>query len=161
MQASASLKVNKYTVGVEVRNIRGDVRAVELFLAEDLVRDGRLERIQDVLRERRFVPVRSAGHTSMISVAHLVWAKVDLLSAIDELDLNAEGDGDSVLAPVEIELEDGSTVRGALRYVMPSGRRRLTDYLAALPQWVPLRSEEQLYLISREHIVRVSPIEET
>jgi hypothetical protein len=159
MQAAASLKITKYTVEVDVRNVCGKEERVQVFLAEDFTRDGRAERLQDVFESRRFIPVKSPAGTEMISTSHVCWVRMPLIVALDELDFDAESNDEGVAQRVKVELEDGCVLDGVFRYAQPLGRRRLIDYLAELPRWVPLRTNEHLYLIERDRIMRVVPVE--
>lgn len=154
-----SLKISKYTVDVEVRDVRGEERQVQLYLSENLGTDGRPERFQDVLLERRFIPVQHGGKVEMVSVHHALWFRVDLFRGFDDLDPQAETAGCE--ADVRLDLDDGSSIEGVLRWYMPQGSRRLVDYLATLPEWVPMRTPEWLYLVNRDCILRVVPIEES
>lgn len=159
MQAPLSLKISKYAVDVDVRNVRGEEQHVQLYLSESLGTDGRPERFQDVLLERRFIPVQRDGHVEMLSVHHALWFRMDLFRGFDDLDPQAETAGTE--ADVRLDLDDGSSLAGGLRWYMPPGARRLVDYLATLPDWVSLRTPEWLYLVNRDCILRVVPIEES
>lgn len=159
MQAPASLKINKYTVDVDVHTVRGEVLSIQVYLAEEVHEQGTHERLQDVFQARPFIPVRREGRVEMLSVAHVCWFRIDPIGGFDELDPEIEAESGSVNAPVRLELDDGTSVEGAFRYFMPPGRRRLVDYLSELPRWVTLRTPEWLYLVSRDRILRVIPTE--
>ena len=166
------LVVPKHTVDVEIRDSRGRLRQVELFLAgaEDTAPG---ERLQDLLQLRRFIPVRTAGsgeaHTEtgdlrasieFLSREHVLWVRVGLMTAIDELDLETESAKEGVTASVRVELEDGTQLQGQLRYLLPSGARRVGDYLESLSAYFPLRTADHLYLVRRDRVVAVVPQEE-
>lgn len=159
MQPGSSLKIQKSTVEVDLRNARGEVRRVEVYVTDGLMQDGRGERLQDIFRARPFIPVRYDKKLEFISGRHVTWIRMDLISALDELDPEAEQAEDSVAAEVRIELGDGSFLDGRVRYFLPSGRRRIVDYLASLPAWLPLRTDESLYLINRDRVMRVIPLD--
>lgn len=159
-QVGAPLRIAKSTVDVEVRDTRGEVRRVQVYVTDGIVQDGRGERLQDIFRARPFIPVRYGKKLEFISGNHLSWIRMDVISALDELDPEAEQTDGSVFASVRMQLEDGSFIDGGLRYFLPQPSRRLVDYLTVLPQWVPLRTAEWLYLINRQRVVRVIPLDE-
>jgi hypothetical protein len=169
---TALLVVPKHTVDVEIRDARGRVRKVELFLAGDETTAPK-ERLQDLLQLRRFIPARTPGsgeaHTEtgdlrakieFLSREHVLWVRLDLMTAIDELDLEAESAAESVNARVSLALDDGTTLEGVLRYLLPSGARRLGDYLEGLSAYFPLRTDDHLYLVRRDRVVAVSSLQE-
>lgn len=155
-----SLRIPKQLVRVEVRDARGHMQKADVYLAAaSPTGDGR-ERLQDLLIERRFLPTRSGGNFCFISRDHILWVRLNLMEAIDELDPEAEGSNGSVSAGIKIELDDGSILRGGIRYLRPKTSRRVGDYLEGLPPFFPLRTPEDLYLVNRERIINVVPIDE-
>lgn len=160
MQAT-QLKIPKYTVEVDLRSIRGAVGKASVFVAESMTVDGRSERVQDIFDTRRFIPIRTeGGRLELISTAHVSWIRLDLISALDELDPQAEYEAGAAAAAVKVELEDGSVLEGGVRYFMPAGMRRVQDYFSTAPRWVPVRTPDFLYLVNRDRIVRVVPLED-
>lgn len=157
--SNSSLRVPKHKVEVELRDTAGEVREVEVYLAESGAEERR-ERLQDLLANRRFVPVRHADELSFISREHVTWLKLDLISAIDELDPEAEGNVGSVSAGISVVFDDGTSLDGGIRYLLPRTSRRVGDYLESLPQFFPLRTPDWLYLVNRDCIVRVTPVDE-
>jgi hypothetical protein len=158
MQA-AQLKIPKYTVEVDIKSSRGVEFKVAVYVAEEMTVDGRSERLQDIFTSRKYVPVRVEGKHELINTAHVEWLRIDLISALDELDPQAEQELNAVSAGVKIELEDGSLIEGGLRYFLPIGMRRVGDYFETAPPWIPVRTPDHLYLINRDRIVRVVPAE--
>jgi hypothetical protein len=158
MQAT-QLKIQKYTLDVDIRSTRGVELTASVYVAEEMNADGRSERLQDIFDTDRFVPLRIDGKLELFSPAHLVWIRLDLLSALDELDPQAEQAVNSSSAHVIVELEDGSRIEGGVRYYMPAGARRVADYFQTAPRWIPVRTEAFVYLINRDRIVRVVPVE--
>lgn len=153
------LKIPKYTVEVELKSFTGGSKSSSIYVAEELTVDGRSERLQDIFSTRRFVPVRVHGELELVSAAHVLWLRLDLIGALDELDPQAEQGLGASCAKVQVSLEDESVVEGSLRYYMPAGNRRVADYLDLAPRWIPVRTDDHLYLINRDRIVRVVPVE--
>lgn len=161
--------IPKDTVEAEVRDKRGRVRRIYLFLAASN-QEGERQRLRDLLEERRFLPVKIAPSEKehdpkhpgfeLLSRDHVVWMRLDLLQAIDEIDLEAEGAADSVAAGVRIDLDDGSSLEGGIRYLLPSDGRRVGDYLERLPAFFPVRTPDHLYLVRRDRVVSVLPVDE-
>ncbi len=152
--------VRKQTVQVEVCELGGRVTRGEIFLAGYSGPEARGERLSDVLAARRFVPVRGDDGLRFISNHHVVWARMELLEAIDELDPETEGAEGTATANVKVELVGGQTLAGGVRYLRPAGARRLVDYLATLEPFFPLRTEDWLYLVNREHLSSVVALDE-
>ncbi len=158
--SNQSLKVPKYEVEVQLRDSAGEVRTVHVYLAEINGTEERRERLQDLLEGRRFVPVRHFDELSFISREHVSWLKLDLIAGIDELDPEAEGNVGSVSAGIRVTFDDGSSLDGGIRYLLPRTSRRIGDYLEGLPRFFPLRTPEWLYLVNRDRLVRVTPVDE-
>ncbi len=161
--------IPKDTVEAEVRDTRGRVRRISLFLAA-YNPDQPGERLRDLLDERRFLPIRISAEAKeldpkhpgfeLLSRDHLVWLRLDLLQAFEELDGEAEGDEESVAAGVRIDLDDGSSLEGGIRYLLPCEGRRVGDYLETLPPFFPVRTPDYLYLVRRDRVVSVVPVDE-
>jgi hypothetical protein len=158
MQAPETLKIPKYTVEVELKSSIGVEKRAAIFVAEELTDDLRSERLQDIFT-RRFVPVRIEGKLELFASAHVMWLRLDLIGALDELDPQAEQGLGASCTKVQVELEDQSCVEGLLRYYMPAGNRRVADYLELAPRWIPVSTDDYVYLINRDRIVRVVPVE--
>jgi hypothetical protein len=159
MEAAALLKIPKYTVDVEVKTSNGEQKHIGVYVAEELTVDGRSERLQDIFDTRRFVPVQTDSGFELYSSSHVTWLRLDLIGALDELDPQAEQAFGASSVAVSIELEDGAKLRGTVRYYMPPGMRRMADYLQTASRWIPLRTADHLYLVNRDRVVRVVPME--
>jgi hypothetical protein len=157
MQA-AEHKIQKYTLEIEIRSSRGTESKVAVYVAEEMTVDGRSERLQDIF-DAHYVPVLADGKLELWSTAHVEWIRLDVLAALDELDPQAEQAANASSARVKIELEDGSIIEGGIRYYLPAGMRRVGDYFQTAPRWIPVRTEDFVYLINRDRIVRVMPVE--
>lgn len=153
-----SFRVPKKAVGVLVSDLRGESHEGELFIF-DPAGEGRGERLQDVLANRRFFPlVREHGVEFWNSEA-VSWVRVELLSALGELDLESEDASESVESSVRVDLADGSHLEGRVRYLLPPESRRLGDFLEQLGRQLLLRTDEHLYLVNVRSILHVRPLE--
>lgn len=159
MNQAVPLKIPKYTLEVDVRSARGVERKLSVYVAEALTVDGRSERLQDIFASRKFIPVRADGKLELIAVAHIDWIRLDLIGALDELDPQAEQEQGASAAVVQIELLDGAIIEGGVRWFLPVTMRRVADYFATAPCWVPVRTPDFLYLVNRDRIARVIPVE--
>jgi hypothetical protein len=151
--------IKKDTVGVEMCTARGQLHRGEVFLRATDGTD-RGERLLDVLTQRWFVPLKTAERLSFVATRHVLWARLDLLAAIDELDAEAEDDESSATARVQLELVDGQRIEGMVRYSLPGHKRRLGDYLEKLESFFPLRTDDHVYLVSAHAVSQVVPLEE-
>lgn len=153
-----ALLVLKDTVSVELRDASGRQLSGELY-----VTSGATEResVQSVLNRRRFVPVRSAGGSvSLLQRDHLLWASLDLLTALDELEPEAETATESRTVGVRVTFRDGTSLDGSVRYLRPAESRRLSDYLESAPAFLPVRTADRLYLVNRDQLISVAPTHE-
>lgn len=159
MQANTAFRIQKNTVNVGIKDALRELEQVEIYVAGGPSLESRGERLQDILEERRFLPVRHDERTELISTPHLSWVKMSLIDALDELDPEVEQLG-GLSVRVRVDLEDGASLDGMVRYCLPPAASRLADYLASIDRWFPLRTPEWLYLINRDHVMRVLPLDE-
>jgi len=59
---------------------------------------------------------------------------------------------------LDVLLEDGSILRGELRFLMPEGKRRLQDFLNLSDRFLLLEEGDQIHLINKKRIVRLTPL---
>jgi hypothetical protein len=152
-----SYRVPKRAIEVLLCNRRGEAHGGEIFVM-DPHGDARGERLQDVLATRRFFPIVREGSVEFWNSEAVSWLRVDLLSAIGELDLQSEDADESVESLVRVDLADGSHLEGNVRYLLPPESRRLSDYLELVGRQLLLRTDEHLYLISIHAILHVRPL---
>lgn len=152
------LQVPKSAVNVEFAVGQGNVERGLMFVSESASGHQPNERLQTVLATRRFLPVKLAGGVCFMRCAGVMWVRLDILDAIDELSPETEGAENSRAADVEILLVNGSKLAGAVRYLLPPEARRLGDYLDTMPQFFPLRTPDHVYLVNRECCLRVQPV---
>lgn len=156
----SEMVIQKEKVSVELCSARGGLSRGEVFLRPPRDGNDRGERLLDVLAERWFFPLKTPEKLVFCATRHIEWVRIDLLSAIDELDPEAEDDESSCEARVIVELADGSKVEGLLRYLAQQNARRLGDYLEKLPQFFPLRTDDWLYLVNSTVVTAIVPLEE-
>lgn len=149
----------KSLVAVRVADAAGRERDVEVYVEDH-------ETLQGSLLSRRFVPMRRHDESGkdlgieLIARHALLWVRLDLLTALDEIDLDAEGSPEARTVQVRVRFEQSPPVDGILRYLMPAGSRRLSDYLEALPGFFALRTPDHVYLIASDRVASVEPLAE-
>ena len=158
--SSEKYRIPKHSVSIDLLDSSGNQRSVEVFIADMCAKEDRRERVRDILGDRHFIPVREDDQFSFVSRRHITWLRIDLMAAFDELDPEAERSEGSVTAGVKVELEDGTTVEGGLRYLLPRQSRRVSDYLERIDGFVPIRTPDWLYLVNVDRVVRIVPIDE-
>ena len=149
-----TFRIEKHALRVECCDVRGECMAGEFFVATQRGRAGE-ERLQDLLATRRFVPLRHEQGLTFLSTSHLIWIRLNVLDALGEIDGEAEGAQDAVSADVEVVLDNRERLHGFLRYLMPEHERRLSDYLARVPPFFPLRTGDWLYLLNRDRVLQI------
>ena len=77
-------------------------------------------------------------------------------SADHDVQLEDQSSTDTTVVSVELALQDGSTIRGDVSYLMPVSKRRLQDFLNTAERFVALRDGDLVHLVNKERIARVS-----
>ena len=151
-----SLKIPKRKLDVEICDDRGRIHRGGIFLADALAQGRPHQRVQELLRDRKFIPVQEeAGQVWFIQRSNICWVKLQLLFAVGELDQQVEVSEDAVVQGVVLEFVDGSSVRGFLRFLQPENERRVGDYLERSSGFIPVRTDEHLYLVNLGRVVRL------
>lgn len=153
------LRIPKRALAIEFRDVRSNTYEGRVFVAEVTVTQPLGERVSDLLDGRTFLPVKIEDSVSFFHVRHIAWIRMDVMSAFVELDAAAEG-AEGLAAGVRVEFLDGETLEGGVRYLLPQTSSRLGDFLEQLPNFFSLRTSDWLYLVNREHVVRVHPVSE-
>lgn len=154
-------RVPKHKTPVRIRTADGREESVSLFLsdfAEDHVGS---ERPTDLFRgsmaffvaesERGEVVFLRTGHLSLVTIAAEHEFADDLAGGDSET-----GDLDTERA-IRVVLEDGFELTGITRYQLPEAQARLQDFLNAAEPFLPLYQGEELVLINKSRIARVTP----
>lgn len=148
---SEELRVPKRQVQVEMLVPGSPPQKVTVFLAEFASRHTGPERLSDLLNGHdEFVPALAAGATVFLGRHSIAAARV-----AREWELGEEP-ALGQQHEVEVLLTDGTCLRGQVSFVLPPERSRLLDYLNDAQPFVRLAEREQVALINKRHIARVT-----
>lgn len=152
-QSDANYVVPKRTIGVEIGEARGSLRA-ELFLAQYRDHDARPQGVADLLEgERHFLPVRQIpkGEVRIVNRAAIVWLKVPTTEDSEE-DLGRLFDCRN---RVRVVTDIGVEFEGDLLYDAPDGQARVVDYANRPNRFLRLHLEEAMLFVNKDHIVEL------
>jgi hypothetical protein len=153
--------VPKHRVEAALKLLHGEPLRVLLHLAERAARHSGRERPSDLLNgDGRFFPVTvpADGQVRLVRRKSVVWAAVDREHEEDAQagsQLVSADDPESAVARVTIQFEDGSRAAGDLCWVLPQGRRRVSDFLDAAGTFFPLSEGSSVRLVNRERIALI------
>jgi hypothetical protein len=150
-----NLRIPKQRVDVQICDDRGRIHRGGIFLDQSMSEDRPPQRVQDLLKERRFVPVQEGDGVWFIQRARISWIRMSLFSAVKELDPAVEQSDKSVESKVVLEFVDGSSIRGVLRYLRPESACRVSDYIEQSVGFIPVRTPDDLYLVNLDRVVRL------
>jgi hypothetical protein len=153
--AMEDLRVPKRRIPVEVLLPGGTPRPMALFLSEVAADHTGQERPSDLLNGGDdFIPAFDEAGKAMTFLNRSAVSAVRLDPA---LDTNVDED---VSLPteheVEVQLQDGTLLRGLVSYLRPSERSRLVDFLNEDPPFFRLLDASALVLVNKRHVVRVT-----
>jgi hypothetical protein len=180
MGEPSELRVPIRPVAVELAMVGQRPEAAELFLA-GRAPDSRTRLAADVAAlledDNVFLPVAVAGAFSLCNKAAIAWVALIASSAISPGPASPAGDGgvhgDAVPEPVDnaepsevvtlydhrhdvrVDLAGGTFVDGHVLYSSPEGGQRVIDHLNRTGRFLWLWQGTTLYLISKQHVVRV------
>jgi hypothetical protein len=152
---SDELRIPKKRTQVELVLASGATLQVGFFLSEFAGSHAGHERLSDLLNGRDdFLPGFDLGSETVTFIARAGIAAatvghewepgLDLLEADEHV--------------VEIALLDGTSLRGALQFVMPQGRSRLLDHLNDPQPFLRLEQGDKVVLVNKRHIARVAKV---
>ena len=147
-------RVPKRKTSVELVFPAGEVRQVEVFLAEFSGSHEGSERLVDLLNaEGEFFPAFDVA-TQQISFVNR--ASVALASITNDAEAELE-EQDTIPTEQEVEITmvSGAILKGYVTYVMPADRSRLIDYLTLGGRFFRLHQEHRVALVHKRHVVRV------
>lgn len=159
-------RIPKIPVTVEVNLGTPGIRRVEIFVAEHVADAFRRQHVADLLASpERFLPAREPGaaNASLFNKAVAVWIRIPTSEGglpVEESSAELEELFEQQ-HPVEVELASGEVVRGDLLYSLPSDRSRVADYLNRGDRFFRLWTTDFLYLVNKDHVVRVQERERT
>jgi len=134
---------------------------VRLFLNECAEAHGGRERPSDVLNGPvTFIPATdNQGKFILLqrdSVLALSVAAVE--EHLDDVPAPEELAPDDVKSHlVDVTMEDGTTIRGIVTYLMPEPQRRLQDFLNTSGLFMALREDGMVHLVNKRRIAQVRP----
>jgi hypothetical protein len=151
-------RIPRLRVPAQVTLLGRQVRHVQLFLGERAESHSGHERPSDVLESGiDFLPALDRDEVVFLNLK-----AVEVLSLPAHVEFGAEEMTvlDAALLQsthrrVEVELADGTSVRGDVTYIMPEGQRRLQDFLNDKGRFLRLRDGETARLIHKRHILMV------
>ena len=158
---TAPYTVPKREVRAEVRLSSRAPAVVRLFLSERAERHAGPERPSDLLNGTlAFLPARDdEGQLVLLNRDAIVALRVSA-----ELELDGEAARAEDLAAdrmtavgVEVTLDDGSAIRGTIKYLMPEAQSRLQDFLNTGDQFITLLGEGAAHLVNKRRIASVRP----
>lgn len=150
--ASYALQMQK--VPVRLVTLTGADLRGELFLHASVDQAGRLQTIGGKLEEEdaRFLPLGSDGGVQLVRVNWIAYLEV-VGPTPDVTELEEIG---ACRATVELELVNGETLSGDLRYLLPPGNNRVSDLLnSPRPAFLLLAGAGLTRYVQRDALARV------
>lgn len=154
-------RVPKHKRRVRIRTADGREESVSLFLsdfAEDHVGS---ERPTDLFRAGAvfFVAEDESGKVVFVRGGSLSLVTIPLADDLaDRLaGGNAEASDLDTECAIRVVLEDGLELTGVTRYQLPEAQARLQDFLNSADLFIPLYQGEEVVLINKSRITRVTP----
>lgn len=158
--AKTSYRIPKIPVAVEINLGEGEIRWVEVFVAEHLDRSFRPQHVADLLASPQpFLPARQVGEerTALFHKDVAVWIRI--ATAAGALPVEESAGGLDELfehkRAVTVELSTGESIAGDLLYSLPNDRARVIDYLNQESRFFRLFGAEYLYLVNKDRVVQV------
>src|SRR5215218_2033310 len=156
-----ALRIPKRSMPVQLQLQGQPPRQLALYLSDVAAAErdpgpGRVERLSDLLEAGpAFLPAQdlATGEPAFIHLERLVCAWVPALLEYDAL-LASPGASEH---GVQVLLSQGGPVRGSVRYVLPPGAARLTDFLNAPQRFLPVHTaDEQVVLVNKRYVLEVN-----
>ncbi len=148
-------RLPRVRIDAEVHLSGRQVRKVSLFLGDRAEMRPGPERPSDLLNSSvGFIPALEHDAVVLINLEHVLRMTVDA-------ELETGADEKAVLEAatrqrVHVLLEDGTTVRGDLSFVLPEGQRRIQDVLNARGRFFALYDDGLVHLIRKSRVVLVT-----
>ena len=150
------LRVPKRSVPAELQLEGQATRTLAVFLSDIASGHAGSERLSDLLETAQaFLPAQDphSGEPVFVHLQRLVWARVPALLEYEEL----HGSCAASVHAVQLTLSDGSRFSGSVRYLLPPGAARLTDFLNGPQRFVHLHTaDEQLLLVHKRYLIEVN-----
>lgn len=172
MRPTAELRLPMVPVAVELATTDAAASSCELYVP-DMPRVGRHALADDLasLLEAPppFLPVRSGGGVVLVGKRAIRWVA---LAIADAEVVPADGVPAPITQPepsevltlfdskhdIEVSLDDGHTLFGAVLHSSPADRPRVIDHLNGPPRFLRLWTSRAHYLVNKRHIARVREV---
>ena len=131
---------------------------VTLFLSYGAERHDGYERPSDLLNSSAiFLPVRvKADGFVFIRRQSILVLSVRFEDEHDEEGAEELAASQATTTNITVTMEDGSTVNGLIRYILPEGQRRLQNYLNTVDEFIRLEDRDMVRFLNKHRIVQVS-----
>jgi hypothetical protein len=155
------LKVPKRQVRVEVTVAGAPPLQLHLFQSEHAMSHSGRERPSDLLNSGLpFLPALGLDGVAQVlrrdAVLRMTVPRGAEVASEDPTDDGLELE-EVVRLDLEVAFDTGDTARGLLVFVQPPNRRRLVDYLNDCPTFFCLRDGDQVHVVNKTRIARISP----
>jgi hypothetical protein len=156
---SEEYRVPKREVAAKVTIAGQKPVSLKLYLAGQAASHAGYERPSDLLNgSLSFFPViEKKGRLALLQRDAVVIMSVPAGDERGEVDEGAGREVAGTLSSerVEVNLDDGSSLKGRVEYVMPEGRRRLVDFLNLGERFLAVRQDETIHLVNKSRITRI------
>lgn len=155
--APSEWRMLKLAIGVELKRAGRDPERAELFIDNVAGASAIAGEVAALLEsDTQFVPVREpdapgGSQVALVGKRAIAWVAVPLVRTDDD-DTLALFDHQH---EVRVELDITEPIFGRVLYSSPADRPRLIDHLNLGVHFVRVWTTEVLYLINKQHIVRV------
>jgi hypothetical protein len=171
MRSIAELRVPMVPVVVEIAGIDGGRATCEVYVP-DVPRHGQHALADDLATlvdsDRPFLPVRTSDAVALVAVHAIRWLALATRNDTTQADgvptEVSEPEPSEVLTlfdskhDVEVTLDDGTVLTGAILHSSPADKPRVIDYLNRATRFVRLWTPRAQYLINKQHVARVREI---
>jgi hypothetical protein len=158
---TSEYRIPKREVSAEVSLLGHPRKVVKLFLHERAESHAGPERPSDLLNGPWdfFPAIEPPGKLVLLHRAAVLAISVSAESEFPGEEGGGSGDPEgAAIFSVEVILQDGSQVRGTVRFVMPEGRNRLIDFINTQDRFLTVRDENLARLINKRRIVRIAVV---
>ena len=153
-------RLPRVRIDAEIHLSGRQMRRVNLFLGDRAETRPGPERPSDLLNSSAdFIPALERDVVVLINLEQVLRVTVDaeLEIGADELTMLDASIAQATRQRVHLTLDDGTTARGDLSYVLPEGQRRIQDYLNSKNRFFPLFDGGLVHLIRKSRVVLVTP----
>ena len=150
------LRIPKRRVPVEVSIPGIGWRKVVVFLSEFASTHLGAERVSDLFTgPNEFIPAYDPEKNEAV-----LFRRDGVLGVRASLDLEPPTEATHTVPDeheLEVFLDDGTSVRGLVTYVLPPDRARVIDFLNEAPRFFRMQEQDRAVLINKLHVTHVIP----